>query len=208
MAEQLAFEQLRRQRAQIDAQEHFRRPLRAAMDLARDQFLAGSVLAKDEHVRIGRRRAADRFEHALHRRRIADEFCFGVRRGGKAAIAAAQLCHFEARTAQIGRGDQSCQQPFVFPGLDDKIRGTVLHRLNRKLDIAMRGHQHNHGVRIERQHLRQLPQTFGAVIGARRKIHVEQQDVERVLPDQIREARWVAQGLHGGKMLLQQKPRG
>jgi hypothetical protein len=61
MAEQLAFEQLRRQCAQIDAQEHFRRPPRAAMDLARDQFLAGSVLAKDEHVRIGRRRARGSF---------------------------------------------------------------------------------------------------------------------------------------------------
>jgi hypothetical protein len=28
------------------------------------------------------------------------------------------------------------------------------------------------------------------------------------LPDQIGEARWVAQGLDGGKMLLQQQPRG
>ena len=34
------------------------------MDLARDQFLAGSVLTQDQHIGIGGRGAADRVEHA------------------------------------------------------------------------------------------------------------------------------------------------
>ena len=59
MAEQFRFEEIFGDRAEIDRDEHPVGAPRTSVKLARDQFLAGAVLAQDKHVRLGRRGALD-----------------------------------------------------------------------------------------------------------------------------------------------------
>jgi len=69
MAEQLARHQWFGDRADVHAEEHVRRARGLAMDGARDELLAGAVLAQDEDVRVGRRG----FAISACTRRIAGE---------------------------------------------------------------------------------------------------------------------------------------
>ena len=67
VAEELALEQLARDRGAVDRDERARRARRARLvDGARDQLLAGAGLAGDEHGRVGRRHPLD-LAHALWR---------------------------------------------------------------------------------------------------------------------------------------------
>ena len=73
VAEQLALQQVLRDGAAVDGDE---RPLgarRAAVELARDQLLAGAGLAGDEHGDVGRRDLLQLAEDLLHARRRADD---------------------------------------------------------------------------------------------------------------------------------------
>ncbi len=160
VAEQLAFEQLRRQRAQIHPQEDFVGASRQAVDLARDQFLAGAVLAQDQHIGVGGRGAADGVEHPAAWRRGADHAGFLMGGGGQAAVALAQLGRLRARAAQVQRRHQRRQQAFILPGLGDEIGGALLHRLDRQLHIAVGGHHHHHRLRIDGQHFGQPRQAL------------------------------------------------
>ena len=73
MAEQLAFEQILGDRAEIDRDQDLVGAARAAVELARDQLLAGAVLAEDEDVGLGRPGALDQRPDPRHRRRIAEQ---------------------------------------------------------------------------------------------------------------------------------------
>ncbi len=74
MAEQLAFDEVRIEAADVNGQE---RPIAAraeAMNGTGDEFLAGAALAGDQHARLARRHQGDALEHRLHRRTAADNF--------------------------------------------------------------------------------------------------------------------------------------
>ena len=67
VAEQLAFEEVGRQRRAVDLHERLGPPRRPPVQLARDHFLADAALAAQQHadVRVGE--ALDHRQHRLHR---------------------------------------------------------------------------------------------------------------------------------------------
>ena len=74
VAEQLALEHALGEPARVDGDERPRRARRRGVQPARDELLAGAVLAGDEHVRVGRRRRArSSCEHRPHARRLGDQ---------------------------------------------------------------------------------------------------------------------------------------
>ena len=88
VAEQFAFQQLRRDCRGVQRHERLVRARRFAVQRARDQFLAGAGLAGDQHVERRLRHAADAAEQGLHRRGFADQQRIGrirPRRGLAAA---------------------------------------------------------------------------------------------------------------------------
>jgi hypothetical protein len=73
MAEELALDQRRRQRAAIDRHERHVDTLAELVDRTGDHVLAGAGLALDEDRRIRRRDGGDETLHGLHRPRFANQ---------------------------------------------------------------------------------------------------------------------------------------
>ena len=85
VAEQLRLEQVLGDGAAVDGDERALGARRAAVELARDQLLAGAGLAGDEHRDVGGRDLLDLAEDLLHARRTSR----GSRRSGSARCAPA-----------------------------------------------------------------------------------------------------------------------
>ena len=81
VAEELGLEQVLRDGRRVDRDERPRRARAVPMQRARDELLARARLAGDEHRGVRLRQAADRAEHFLHRRRLAEHL------GGRRPIA-------------------------------------------------------------------------------------------------------------------------
>ena len=82
VAEELRLEQRLGDRAQVDVHERLAGARRRAMDGARDQFLAGAVLAEDQHRRVGARDLLDVAEQAAAiAGELADDLARRARRG-------------------------------------------------------------------------------------------------------------------------------
>ena len=183
MAEQLGFEQILGDRAEVDRNQHLVGAARAAVELARDQLLAGAVLAEDQDVGLGRRRPA------RPANRPAPSPASWPSRGmsppaAGAATAATRLRSVDrllARRAQRGGGAHGRQQPLVRPGLGDEVGGAALHRLDRDLDAGMGGDHHHHRLRVALQDLGEPVEAFGGVGRAAAEIGVEQDDVGQLL---------------------------
>jgi hypothetical protein len=73
VAEQLRFDQIRRDRSAVDAEERKIAARRVEVDGPRDQLLAHAALTEDEHRCPKRRDAEDPVEHRAHRGGVADE---------------------------------------------------------------------------------------------------------------------------------------
>ncbi len=69
----------------------------------------------------------------------------------------------------------------VVPGLHHEVRGAFAHRVDRRFDVAVGGHQDHVRIRRERLRRAQPVQPFGARRHAGGEVHVEQQHVERLL---------------------------
>ena len=67
VAEQLAFEQVGRQRRAVDLHERLGPPRRPPVQLARDHFLADAALAAQQHADVAVGHALDHGQHGLHR---------------------------------------------------------------------------------------------------------------------------------------------
>ena len=89
MSEELALDQVGRDRRAIDGHQRFVGAVAGAVDRTRDQFLARAGLAGDQHRRVGFRHLLDGAEHRLHAVAAADE------------IAVAR--HFPDRFAEVFR---------------------------------------------------------------------------------------------------------
>src|SRR5690606_13766264 len=72
-AEELALEQVLRDRRAIDRDERPRPPRRELVERARRELLAGAALAGEQHRGVGRGELADPHVERLHRGRAADE---------------------------------------------------------------------------------------------------------------------------------------
>src|SRR6185295_3315957 len=73
MAEELALDQLLRQRRAVDRDQRRFRAVTAAMQFARDQFLARPALAHDQDTARNRRNPRDGVPERPHRSAVADE---------------------------------------------------------------------------------------------------------------------------------------
>src|SRR5690606_28575104 len=73
VTEQLAFEQLGRDRAAIHGDERTVTARRMVVNVARDDLLASPGLAAQLHGRLPRRDAQDHLPHGLHRGAAADQ---------------------------------------------------------------------------------------------------------------------------------------
>jgi hypothetical protein len=73
VAEQLALDQVLRNRPAIDRNERPLAPPTRLVDRVRDQLLAGAVLAENQHGRVGRRHALHELEHLPDRLGLADD---------------------------------------------------------------------------------------------------------------------------------------
>jgi hypothetical protein len=73
VAEQLGLEQLGRNRRSVQRNERLVRARAVLVQCTRGELLAGTRLARDQHVHARARQAADGAEHLLHRRRAAEQ---------------------------------------------------------------------------------------------------------------------------------------
>ena len=73
MAEKLALDQVLRNGRAVHLDERLAAPRAAAVEFARDHFLARAALARDEHRRIGGRHPVDQLPQAGHRGTAADQ---------------------------------------------------------------------------------------------------------------------------------------
>jgi hypothetical protein len=180
MTEQLGFEQSLGNGAEIDRDQHLVGAARAAVELARDQLLAGAVLAQDQHVRLRRRGALDQRIDAGDGRRAAEQRRLAARgRRGHGRRALALGRHGRARIAQRRGGAHRREQALVRPGLGNEVGRAALHRLDRDLDAAMGGDHHHHRFRVALQDLAEPVEALGRIGRAAAEIGVEQDDVDR-----------------------------
>ena len=73
VAEQLALDQLARDRRHVDRDKRAVAALAVIVQRAGDQFLAGAALADDHHRQVGAHQPGDHAIDLLHRRRAADQ---------------------------------------------------------------------------------------------------------------------------------------
>jgi len=132
MAEQLAFDQLTRNRRHVDGDERPPLALAVVVQHTGRQLLAGARLAGDQHGQIGRDQARQGAVDFLHGRRAADQ---------------GQLFHpgmFGAQPRLLGRRFQAAahdgDQLVDVERLGQVFEGTAFRRLDRRQDGVLRAH--------------------------------------------------------------------
>ena len=144
VAEQLGLEQVLGDRRAVDRDE---RPVGARAERvqrAREQLLAGAALAFEQHRRVGRRRAVQRQRHLLqrrHRRRRS-----AARRGAARAPPSAACSRSRSRRC-VERALDHQQQMIGIDRLGEEVERAFLHRRDRVLDAAERGHDDHRQLR-------------------------------------------------------------
>ena len=100
VAEQLAFQQLGRQRRAVHLDERLRAPRRAAVQLARDDFLADAALAAQQHADVA---VGDAVHHGDHGCIAAPEAPAGLRALRILGHLRAEARHFGAQRLALER---------------------------------------------------------------------------------------------------------
>ena len=116
------------------------------VDAARDQLLAGAVLAEDQHAAVGRRRHGDLFAQLRHDVALADH-----RQPPVHARAQRPVLGFEPPLPDGVADDQHGlveRQRFL-----DEVERAHLDRAHRRLDVAVPGN-HHHGESTRRSRSR------------------------------------------------------
>ncbi len=158
MSEQLAFDQLARNRSHVDRDKRPGAPLAEIVQRARHQLLAGAALASDHDRQIGAHKASNRPIYLLHRGRAADqrqlllgiglgsrERC-GLRRAQRPLDDVDQFAKVERfrqvfERAPLGRLDRSQQRRLRTHDNDAQIRAQPPDARN-KIETILVGHHH------------------------------------------------------------------
>ena len=194
MAEQFAFKQRLRDGAGIHRHHRLPVPEAVGVDLVREHILAGTVLAGDQHGRIGRGDLVECFADVGHGFGSAPEH-HGRPRPGIPAQRPAGL---------IPSRGQHFNELVIVPRLHDEIEGPALHPFHGQLDVGIRRKQHNLHLR---HHLLDLPGPVQALVSGvdrRVEIHVQQHHVRPELLQRVHQCRRRRDGLHLGKVHGQQ----
>ena len=133
------------------------------MNRARHQFLAGAVLAENQHAAVGRRRQRHLLAQVVHRRALAHHrvLLLPIDLGAQHAILgfeialAQRVAHHQHRLLERQR-------------LLDEVEGAHLDRAHRRLDVAVAGNDHD--LRID------LP--LAQALQRRQAVETGQPDVE------------------------------
>src|SRR6266699_2008503 len=129
VAEELALDQLARERSAVHLDERLRAPRPVVVERVGDQLLAGAARAADEDREIGVRHLADHVEDALHPRALADQASEAIR-------ARHLLLQEPERAPHLHAVEQALDHQLelvVVEGLRDVVGGAQLHRLDRDL---------------------------------------------------------------------------
>ena len=151
VAEELALEQLARQRRAVDRDERLRAARTRGVDVARHQLLAGAALALEQDRRAARRDARGDREHALQRRGARDDAALAARRAAGVGAGAAAL----ARPARARMLAHQVQEIGRRERLGEEVERAELHRRDRVLDRAVRRHHHHRQAGMPLLHRRQ-----------------------------------------------------
>ncbi|GAC1633527.1 MAG: hypothetical protein NVS9B10_28900 [Nevskia sp.] len=111
------------------------------MERARDQLLAGAGFAGDQHRDLRLRQPADRAEHVLHRRRLADD------RGARLGRLRLRHGHALLRGTAHERGDAVDVER-----LRQVFEGAAAERGDGGIEIGMRGDDDDRQLRPQRAH--------------------------------------------------------
>ena len=177
VAEQLALQQLLRQRRRRDVDERLRRALAVVMDGLGGEVLPGARLAGQQHGRgRARRDAGEQRLDLHHRRRCPDDRLEAV----LAALAAAQVAHFAAKPARLEPLLHHERHFVEVERLVDVVIRAEAHGFDRVLHARIRRHQDDE--RFGRQ-LLDTPQHIQAVAVRQPQIQQDQVDLRRDLRD-------------------------
>jgi hypothetical protein len=135
--EQLALEQVLRDRRRVDRDERTRGARAVTVQRARDELLAGPRFAGDQHGRVRLRQPPDRPEHLLHRRRLAEDF----RR-----LRAGRLDRRHDRRL-AGRAANERDRVVDVERLGQVLERAALERLHGAVEVRVRGHHDDRDVR-------------------------------------------------------------
>ena len=135
-AEQLALDQLARDRRHVDGHERAGPPAPVVVQRAGDQLLAGAALAVDHHGEVGRREPGDGAIDLLHRHRPPDQRQPVL---GVALLARRRRC----RQRRLQRAPDHGQQLLQVERLGQILERAALGRLDRGDQRRLRAH-HDH----------------------------------------------------------------
>ncbi len=139
VAEQLGLDQVVGNRRAVDIDERRGAPPRMGVQRPGDHFLAGAVLAEDQHPAVGRRRQQHLLAQVLHRRTVTDERVAAIDLGAQIAVLGLErplaqgVAHDQHRLVERQR-------------LLHEVEGAELDRPHRRLDVAVAGDDHDLGV--------------------------------------------------------------
>src|SRR5882724_10336854 len=126
VTEELALDQLARERRAVHLDERLRAPRAVVVERVGDQLLPRAAGAADEDRQIRVRHLADHVEHALHRRALADQAPEAIR-------ARDLLLQEPERAPHLHAVEQALDDQLelvVVEGLGDVVGGAQLHRLD------------------------------------------------------------------------------
>ena len=164
VSEQLALDQLFRNRRAVDFHEGFGFPRAQGVDGVRHQLFPGTALAVDQHAAVGRGHQLHLLAQRLHGHAVADDAVFRLR-------VAAQPHVFELQPPVIQRVLQHHGELLDGKRLLQKIEGAQLGGLDGGLNIAVAG-DHDH----------RRPVADGNLLDARERLHAidpRQPDIEQ-----------------------------
>ena len=161
VAEQLALDQLLGNRGAVDLDERPGAPTAQRVDAARDELLAGAVLAVDQHAAVGRRRHRDLLAQLRHHVALADH-----RQPAIDVRAQRAVLRLEPALPHGVADDQD--RLLERERLLDEVEGAHLDRAHGRLDVAVPG-DHDH---------RRVDAALAQPRQRRQPVHARQPDVE------------------------------
>ena len=118
-------------------------------------------------------------------------------------LLAPELRHFAVGARKARHRRHRRDELGVVPGFHDEVRGAFAHRVHGRFDAAVSGHQDDLGFGREGLRGLQPVEAFLAGRGAGGEIHVEQDDVERVIGEEPRDPRGIGRRHDISEFLLQ-----
>ncbi len=145
MAEQLALDDVLRQRPAIHRDEGAGAARAPAVQRLRHHLLAAAGLALHQHVDVGVGDLPHPLAQPLHLRRMAEQRQIEGRR----LRLAAERAVLEDEAPLVERMADRDEQPVERVGLGDEVIGAFAHRLDRHGDVAMAGDQDHRQLGVE-----------------------------------------------------------